>query len=63
MHIEHITSEDDDWVVLKVDDREYYSGHSIPDFVWMTLLHTVSEHSITTSCKEISSEDMEEGNY
>ena len=79
MHIEHITIEDGDWVVLKVDDKEYYSGHSIPDFVWMTLLHTVSEHSITTSwmtllhtvpehsittsCKEISSEDMEEGNY
>lgn len=63
MHIEHITSEDGDWVVLKVDDKDYYSGHSIPAFVWMTLLHTVSGHSITTSCKEISSEDMEEGDY
>lgn len=63
MHIEYITSEDGDWVVIKVDDKEYYSGHSVPDFVWMTLLHTVSNHSITSSSKEISNEDMEEGNY
>lgn len=63
MHIEHITSEDGDWVVIKVDDKEYYSGHSVPDFVWMTLLHTVSNHSVTSSSKEISNVDMEEGNY
>ncbi len=63
MHIEHITSEDGDWAVIKVDGEEYYSGHSVPDFVWMTSLHTASNHSITSSSKEISSKDMEEGNY
>jgi hypothetical protein len=63
MHVEHIVSEDGDWVVIRVDGKEYYSGHSVPDFVWMTLLHTVSNHSITSSSKEISNEDMEEGNY
>ena len=63
MHIEHIVNESGDWVVIKVDDKEYYSGHSVPDFVWMTLLHTVSNHSITSSSKEISNEDMQEGNY
>lgn len=63
MHIEHISNESGDWVVLKVDGEEYYSGHSIPDFIWMTLLHTVSGKTISSSSKEISDEEMEEGDY
>ena len=63
MHIEHIICESGDWVALCVNGEEYYSGHSVPDFVWMTLLHTVGGKEVSTSSKEISDEDMEEGNY
>ena len=62
MHIEHIVNEGGDWVVLRVDGQEYYSGHSVPDFVWMDLITKISP-SLLTDCKEISDEDMEEGDY
>ena len=61
MLIEYITNEGGDWVVLKVDNKEYYSGHSIPDFEWLSLLKTFNNVSVWTS--EISDEDMEGGNY
>lgn len=61
MKIEYITCPNGDWVVLKVRDKEYYSGHSVPDFVWLTLL---SEQPGTKMfSKEVSDKDMGEGNY
>lgn len=62
MHIEHIVNEGGDWVVLRVDGKDFYSGHSIPDFAWMDLITKISPN-ILTECKEVSDEDMEEGNY
>ena len=62
MHIEHISNESGDWVVLKLNGEEFYSGHSIPDFVWMDLITKIAPN-ILTDAKEISDEEMEEGDY
>lgn len=62
MYIEHIVNESGDWVVLRVNGEEFYSGHSIPDFVWLTLL-TSTDTGVKTTSKEISDRAMEEGNY
>lgn len=61
MKIEYITCPNGDWVVLKVQDKEYYSGHSVPDFVWLTLLNEQSGTKMFSN--EVSDKDMEEGNY
>lgn len=61
MKIEYITCPNGDWVVLKVQDKEYYSGHSVPDFVWLTLLN--EQPGTKMFSKEVSDKDMEEGNY
>lgn len=62
MHIEHIVNESGDWVVLKLDGEEFYSGHSIPDFVWMDLITKIAPNILTDEW-EISDKDMEEGDY
>ena len=59
-NIKIITNESGDWEVLKVDEEEKYSGHSIPNFVWLELLNDLGHK---TSIKEISDEDMENGDY
>ena len=60
--IELITCESGDWSVLRVNFGENfeYQGHNIPDFKWVELLELL-EYEV--DCKEISDEDMEEGNY
>ena len=60
--IELITCESGDWSVLKVNLGEdfEYQGHSIPDFKWIELLEMLG---YKVDYKEISDEDMEEGNY
>ena len=62
MNIEHVVNEGGDWVVLKLNGEEFYSGHSVPDFVWMSLITEVAPF-VHTSGKEVSDKDMEEGNY
>ena len=61
-YIELITCESGDWSVLKVNCGEDfdYEGHSIPDAEWVRLLDLLR---YTVEQKEISDEDMEEGNY
>lgn len=61
MLIEYITNKGGDWVVLKVDNKEHYSGHSVPDFVWLSLLDKQSSTKMFS--KEVSDKDMEEGKY
>lgn len=56
-NIELITNEGGDWAVLKVDGKIYYEGHSIPDFIWLKIIHKLG---IKISSKEISDENMEE---
>jgi hypothetical protein len=60
--IELITCESGDWEVLRMNLGEdfEYSGHDIPDGVWIKLLRTL-EYDVEE--KEISDEDMEQGNY
>lgn len=55
-----ITNECGEWVVLIVDGTVYDEGHTIPDFTWLKLL---SELGCKVEEKEITDEDMEEGNY
>lgn len=58
--IELITCESGDWVVLRVEMEEQYTGHSIPDFEWIKLLDNLG-FKIEKKC--ISDKRMEEGNY
>lgn len=62
MCIEHIVNESGDYVVLKLNGEVFYSGNSIPDFVWMDLITKIAPN-ILTDAKEISDEKMEEGDY
>lgn len=59
-NVELITNEGGDWAILKVDGKIYYEGHNIPDFIWLEVIHKLGAK---VSSKEISDEDMEEGNY
>lgn len=59
-HVEIIDSVSGDWSVVKVNSKEYYSGHSIPSFIWQEILE---KFGVFTTVQEISSEDMEKGNY
>lgn len=59
-HVEIIDSECGDWSVLRVNGENYYSGHSIPSFIWQELLE---KFGIFTTVQEITSKSMEEGNY
>ena len=60
--IELITCESGDWNVLRVNLGESFNhaGHSIPDFVWVKLIKLLG---FDIEKKEISDEDMENGNY
>lgn len=62
MKVEYITCPNGGWVVLKIDGREFYSGHSIPDGVFLELLSDYVE-GVSVTISEVSNEDMEEGNY
>lgn len=58
--IKLIGNESGDWKVLKVDDKIYYQGHSIPDFIWLDLL---ADLCFEVESESISDEDMEDENY
>ena len=60
MKVEHIVSESGDWAVLRVNGKNYASGHSIPDHEWMELL---AELGAEIDYVEISDKEMEEENY
>lgn len=59
--VELISSESDDWKVLKVNGTVKYEGHSVPDFIWLQVISNLGE--IETIDREISDEDMENGDY
>ena len=59
-NIEFVTCERGDWEVLKLNGEVFDAGHSIPPFKWIDLLR---ELGFTVEEKEISDEDMEEGNF
>lgn len=61
MNIKYITCPSGDWVVLMVDGTPYYEGHSVPDFVWLSLLEDQPGTKISSS--EISDKDMENKSY
>lgn len=58
--VELITSESGDWAVIKIDGKSEYEGHSIADHQWLEIL---MKAGIEVSSKEVSNEDMEEGNF
>lgn len=60
--IELITCESGDWSVLRVNYGEDFqaSGHSISKWDWIRLLNVLG---FDIDTKEISDEDMEDGNY
>ncbi len=58
--IKLIGNESGDWKVLKIDDKIYYQGHSIPDFIWLDLL---ADLCFEVESESISDDDMENGNY
>lgn len=62
MHIEHITNKSGEWFALKLDGEVFYDGHSIPHWVWLDLIAKASPNVLVDE-KEISDEDMEEGDY
>ena len=60
--IELITCESGDWEVLRLNNGEDFeaNGHSISNYEWVILLGYLG---FEVEEKEISDEDMEEGNY
>ena len=58
--VEVITCESGDWEVLKYNGEIVFEGHSIPNYEWMSLLKKLY---VSTSSKEITDEEMENGNY
>jgi len=58
--IEFTTCEGGEYEVLKFNGEEYDAGHIIPSSTWIDLLR---ELGFTVEEKEISDEDMEEGNF
>lgn len=61
MKIEYISSSDGEWYVVKLDGEVYYSGHSVPDWVWLKLLS--EQKGVKVLGKEISWEQMERQEY
>lgn len=61
MEIELITCECGDWEVLKVEGKVFYEDHKIESDVWLELLSKIV--GIKIKEKEVSDEDMENGNY
>lgn len=58
--IKLINNKSGDWEVLKVDNKIYYQGHSIPSFIWLDLL---ADLCFEVESESISDKDMEEENY
>lgn len=58
--IEYIKSPSGGWFVIKQNGRVIFSGDDIPDYYWLEILDSFN---IRVDEKEISDEDMEEGNY
>ena len=61
MKIKIVKNESNDWSVVLVDGRTYYSGHSIPNDVWMSLINDLTE--IIIEEVEITDDDMENGTF
>ena len=59
-HIELITCECGDWEVLRVNGACFAEGHQVDRYDWIKLLNHLG---FKVDNKEISDEDMEEGNY
>lgn len=57
LKIELITCESGDYEVLKVNDEIYYTGHSIPNDIWLEVFKLSGNKIIKTS---ISDEEMEQ---
>lgn len=55
--VEIIEHSNGDWVIIKVNGEEYFSGHSIPTYVWLEIL---SLANIETSISEEDEEDWED---
>lgn len=60
MKVEYISSPGGDWKILRLNGRNYASGHSIPVHEWMGLL---AEFGAEIDYVEISDKEMEEENY
>lgn len=58
--VELITCESGDWVVIKLNGEIVEEGHSIPVRGWFNLLEQLN---VSTSMKEISDEEAENGKY
>jgi hypothetical protein len=50
-----------DWFVLLFNDEIFFEGHTIPDFVWISLINTYT--NVTIQAHTISDDDMEMGKY
>ena len=61
-YIEFITNESCDWQILRVNFGEdmQIEGHSISHGTWIKLIELLGYN---VEVKEVSDEDMEEGNY
>jgi len=59
--IELITCPEGDWEVLKVDGDIWTEGHEVTEWGWMGLIKDLTGIKVVE--REISDEDMEEGNY
>lgn len=55
--IEVISNTSGDWLIVKVNDEEWHSGHDIPPYVFLQLFEEIG---VQTGEKWISDEDMEE---
>lgn len=58
--VEVFTSESGDWIVIKLNGKVYEEGHSIPVHRWLDLIEKFGNK---ISSKEVSDEDMENGDY
>jgi len=56
MKINITKCESRDWVILKINNNKYYSGHSIPDHIWIKLLELSGVYTETIT---ISDEEMD----
>jgi len=60
--IELIENDSGDWAVLKLNDKIFFEGHTIPDFIWLELIEKIKP-GIDTSVKTVTDEEMEQGIY
>lgn len=56
--VEIIEHSNGDWVIIKVNGEEYFSGHSIPTFVWLKILSLANIE--TSIVEEDDDEDADE---